>query len=118
MLLLPVCETFASLACTPRQTIHPMLQRLHLQARGLDALFYKSSAEPAALDGDSSSAAADASSAPPTGAGALPNLPLWRVQWATLPGTQVSEFHSLTMRRDDVAAPIAPDHRVAAACCS
>lgn len=26
-----------------------------------------------------------------TGAGLLPDLPLWRVQWATLPGTQVSK---------------------------
>ena len=26
----------------------------------------------------------------PTGPGALPDLPLWRVQWASLPGTQVT----------------------------
>jgi hypothetical protein len=67
-----------------------MLRCRLLQARGLDALFYKSSAEPAALDSsDGGGAAADAAPAPPTGAGALPSLPLWRVQWATLPGTQV-----------------------------
>lgn len=28
----------------------------------------------------------------PKGVGLLPDLPLWRVQWATLPGTQVTHL--------------------------
>lgn len=61
------------------------------QAAELDALFYKPSSEPAQSDREAGGAAAEvlAAAEAPNGAGALPDLPLWRVQWATLPGTQV-----------------------------
>lgn len=63
-----------------------------VQAVRLDALFYKPSSDAAAVgvrDAGGATTEIPAAREAPRGAGALPDLPLWRVQWATLPGTQV-----------------------------
>mmetsp|Transcript_21045 Transcript_21045/g.63327 ORF Transcript_21045/g.63327 Transcript_21045/m.63327 type:complete len:679 (+) Transcript_21045:189-2225(+) len=55
---------------------------LKAQRANLDRLFYSSP------DIRGVESASEAAGEVPTGPGALPDLPLWRVQWASLPGTQ------------------------------